>query len=239
MKQRKDKDWLNCRVFIATACVGLFFSAIFIAYLKKNNIYNHDYEFGRIITILFVAAFVVLPLACCIILLLFDYVLIPLLHQMLHYVEQCKIRKYGHKEWQRKQRYKRRVNKITGPYMVGYIIITAVCIHLLTFILFVLTHNIFEIDLKEFPPNYLIITFFLAPLFLSFYLCANIIVRLFIKHKGKAKALKYLIELKKKPGFFAKCWLRMYGFSQQDIRIYLEKHKEYSHKSYHQTPHGS
>ncbi|MEN8127662.1 MAG: hypothetical protein ABFR90_07635 [Planctomycetota bacterium] len=213
MKEKENKDWFNCRVFLTLSLAGLLFNVGFFVYLKKNHIFEYEYEFAKHLTLIFFVAFVILPLAVCVFILFYE----KAIYRLLCHRHKRRIEKYGLEKILREQR----INKAISSFMISFIFSLVCSINL--FVLLIL--GIGNLSAPKFDeiPAMLFLVIITVPILLISFICSVVCIRFFVSKKGKTKALKYAIQLKKKPRFFGTIWLKACGFNQQDIQIYLKK----------------
>jgi hypothetical protein len=216
MKERENKDWFICRVFLTLSLAGLLFNIGFFVYLKRNHIFEYEYELARYLTLIFFVAFVILPLAACVFILVCEKIIRPLLYRFLYRRHQRQIEKHGLKKVLREQR----INKAISSFMISFMFSLVCSINL--FVLSILgIGNLFTTTFDKIPAM-LFLVILAVPILLISFICSVVCVRFFVNKKGKTKALKFGVQLKKKPGFTRRLWLRACGFSQRDIDMYLE-----------------
>ena len=218
MNKKENKKTSYFRISVALSCVGMPLTALLIIFLRKYRVYELESEFGRSITVSLFIAIVILPLLYCVFELFYNKAISPLLYKFLYRRHQRRIEKHGLKKVLREQR----INKAISSFMIGFIFLLGCSINL--FLWSILgVGNLLAPKFDEVPVVLFMVIIAILILLISF-LCSAICVRFFIKKKGKTRALKYAVQLKKKPGLLGNLWLKTCGFNRQDIQIYLEKH---------------
>jgi len=119
---------------------------------------------------------------------------------------------------------KRRITKLFVPLFLCWALLPPICF-LVSFALVIYIGRLYvpeyNSDEDLFITIPLFLFFFIITTLPAGFLTTAIYSRLFIKKKGKAKAMKYLCELKKPPGILKIVWLRACGINQKDIQEYL------------------
>ena len=223
MIKSNKKRTLRFRVIAAVSLFGLLFSTFFIVVLKKYGIYEHEYEFGRKITVIIFIASVVVPLAYYALLIFVEKILAPLLHEFFSRRHQRRIEKYGYKIVSRENRNSSRITKVLAPYAL----IPALSIFLCIFISAFLALGIRRLQIPEGDLSndtvtmVLMFSIMIVSMTITILLTSYIHIRVFMKKKGVKKALKYAVVLKKYPRLLTRSWLKICGINDDDIRSYL------------------
>ncbi|MHC4757771.1 MAG: hypothetical protein ACYTE8_03875 [Planctomycetota bacterium] len=150
------------------------------------------------------------------------HVVFSIVHPLYIRIENRKIKKIGLKAYRRQKR----INKVTAPHMIPFLLPLPICLFLLAVVFESVDHfNIIDLDQYN---SFKEIAFFIIFLTCFFIWLPGIISglvynRLFIKKKGKNKAMKYICPVKERYRFLNRLWLRMCGINDSDIQKYLSK----------------
>jgi len=209
------------RVSVALSCAGMFLTALLVIIFKRYHIYEYDYEFGRQITLLFFIAIVILPLSYCSLELFYAKCIRLWVCKISQGIEQHRIKKHGRKKLLRE----RRINKVMSSAVACIVLMNffGMQISVLIFIgIYCLFWPGFDLGDESFT---LVRCIFVVviPVFVSAFACLIIYMRFFVRKKGKQKALKYAVNLKRRPTLIGRLWLKAYGINREDIQNYFEK----------------
>lgn len=212
MKITKNKRMPRFRVMAAMSFIGLPLTALFVIFLKKNQVYENEYEFGRKITVFFFVTAVIVPLA------------LYALRKRADRIKQRRLKKFGPRKESRERRYQRRINKVLTPYhlplslLVLFYMYVSMCLALGIRRLQVPEGNLEE----DTPTIILMISLMVLLTTLGTVMSLIISSRIFKKKNGVKKALKYFFVLKKPPKLLDRLWLKASGFSNDEINNYLQ-----------------
>ena len=208
------------RVILLLTAVGLILCLALVSYFKVIGVYQ---SWKDALSIPFLLFIVVPAVLTCLFIPL--YFLARIAEPYCKRWENHRIRKYGIRALRRKER----LIKVFGFQVFlfgGLPIFISICLS--SFLAFIVRHSLNpEVDIDEDPItivlfcSYMIITGSLLC-----FLSMGCYLRLFAQKKGKAKAIKYVCDLKKPPGWLGKIWLRLGGINQSDVIDYLKKLEE-------------
>lgn len=207
MKITRDKRMPLSRSMAIVSLIGLPLTALFVIFLKKNQIYTF-----KLAAPIFIFS-VIVPLALFAIFLFDEKVL-----------QQRRLKKLGPKKFAREKKHKRMANEARIPFVMPHVLLIlflAVVIEILQFP---------EGDVNNGPFTIILASLLILSPPLG---CLSILIistRIFKKNKGVRKTLKYIVELKKPPKLLTRLWLKASGFNNQEIKNYLLNLNKKSYK---------